>query len=253
MRETAPLVAPNEFSVITWNILLDKTRTKQGLMASQAQRLDSQIETLSNLGVNLDVVTLQEVEKTKDCHSGEITAQVLGFRDSFWFEHNTSKRKGEHIGMFGNLVSAAESLDLKYDKKAVITRVGEVAIVGIHHRKEFWGQKRTWQMLEVVDAVKDIDQVVIMGDSNALFFEESRFLLRQNGFRSAFTLAGQRRPMTHPTTQYKDIIQKPWHNAIFPRGKSLDIIEVRGMDVKCTGTFEGDSDHVGEYAVVASR
>lgn len=245
MTERLPS-GPDTINIVSWNILLDKTRTKRGLIASQTERLGSQIATLKTLGFGaIDVAMIQEAEKTKELHCGEEMARALGYEAGFWFEHNTSKRKGEHMGVFGARVESAESFELPHDKVGVITMIGQTAVAGIHFRKEHFGPMRADQAQAVVERLEGLDHAVLVGDPNALFFEKSRRLLHEAGFESAFHLLGQCNPKTHPTPEYRKIFYAPMHRPLLPRGTASDIIYVRGMDVHNAFRFKGDSDHYG--------
>lgn len=247
-----PPQTQDRLNIVSWNVLLDKTRTAECLIASQAERLESQIDTLYGLDLDpIDVAMIQEAEKTPELHCGEEMARILGYGAGYWFEHNTSKRRGEHIGTFGARVWDAESFALPHDKLGVITDVGRTAVVGIHFRKEHFGPMRTRQAEAVIERVEGMEHVVLVGDPNALFFEKSRRLLHKAGFESAFHLHGERNPKTHPTPEYRNIFYAPVHRPLLPRGTASDIIYVRGMDVHDVGRFHGDSDHYGLWATVS--
>lgn len=251
---------PNHFNAITWNVLLDKTKTKARLIAPQASRLDSQINTLAELDLDtIDVAMIQEAEKvketseTEEIHCGEEMARALGFHAGFWFEHNTSRRSGDHIGVFGGQVYDAEKIVLPHDKLAVITMIGETAVIGIHFRKEHIGPMRTDQAEVLIERMEGMEHVVLMGDPNALAMQKPRRLLHQAGFESAFHLVGQRNPKTHPTPEYRKIFYPPIHRPLLPKGTASDIIYVRGMNVHKAFRFHGDSDHYGLAAEVSPQ
>lgn len=253
MAENVPMDTRSDvLNIVSWNILLDKTRTKKGIVVSQASRLSSQTETLRSLDIwELDVVMLEEVEKTKKQHSGEVIARALGYHAGFWFEHNTSRRKGEHIGMFGDKVEHVEAFDLGHDKVGVLTMIGDIAIVGFHFRKEHMGPQRANQASAVLERVDGMKHVVLTGDANALAIEKARRQLHSAGFQSAFHELGRPNPKTHPTPAYRKIFYAPIHRPFLPRGTSSDLIYVRGMDVHDAGRFLGDSDHYGLWARVS--
>ena len=133
---------PNPFTVVTWNILLDNTRTNQGLMKSQSERLASQIATLEKLrekiGGELDVVAMQEVHRTDLQHNGEELARALGYGAGYWIEHNQKPfpdsptgRKGEYVGLFGGSIDHIEPIELGDNRRAVLSQVGKTAIDNI--------------------------------------------------------------------------------------------------------------------------
>lgn len=237
-------------TVVSWNILLDKTRTKQGLIKPQSERLVSQIDTLVGLPVPLDVVTIQEVEKTHETHHGEQMSRALGYTAGHWAEHNTTKRRGEHIGMFGRFVDDVDFVSVGHDKLAVLTCVSGIAIAGIHHRNERVGPKRTHQMAALLEYMEPYDRAIIAGDTNALSFEKSRRMVGRAGYRSAFRLAGQVRPATFPTPAYRDIMYGRTGSSLFRRAVSIDDIYLKGLGVHDAGVFVGDSDHYGLWATI---
>lgn len=240
--------ASDLLNIVSWNILLDKKRTAKGIITAQSARLDSQIETLSMIDEEIggiDIAMLQEVEKTKEQHNGEVIARALGYHAGYWFNHNTSRRKGEYIGMFGEQVEQAEEFDLGHDKLGVITMIGGVAVVGVHFRREHFGPQRADQSIALIERLEGIDHAVIVGDPNALAIEKARRQLHEVGFESAFHLLGRRNPKTHPTPSYRKIFYAPIHRPFLPRGTSTDFVYVRGMDVEDAGRFMGDSDHYG--------
>jgi len=253
-EQVSPPEQQGMLSVVAWNILLDKARTKKGIIAPQDSRLDSQVETLRSLPLgDIDVALLQEVEKTKKQHNGEVIARTLGYRAGYWFEHNTSKRKGEYIGMFGDSVEDTEAFDLGHDKVGVITMIGGVAVVGFHFRKEHIGPQRADQARAVLERVEGMERVVLLGDANALSIEKARRQLHGADFESAFTQLGRRNPKTHPTPEYRKIFYAPVHRPFLPNGTSTDLIYVRGMQVHDADRFLGDSDHYGLWATMSKR
>lgn len=240
----------DSFNVVTWNILLDKTRTKRGLMKPQSERLPSQAETLQSLGIELDVVAIQEAHITRKQHGGEELARQLGFAASFWQEHNTSKRRGDAIGMFGNLVDRAEFFDLGHDKLGVLTYIGSVAVVGVHLRNEYFGPMRADQTSVVLDKLQGDERAVVMGDFNAIPLERPHRLLQAADFVSAFEMNGRSRPKTWPTEKYRSVMYPKALRGVAP-GFQYDDIYVRGLEVEWAELFVGDSDHKGLVARVS--
>ena len=236
--------APGRFNVVTWNILLDKTRTRNGIVVPQGDRVASQAKTLMELGLDLDVVMLQEVEGD----NGDQIASLTGNRPGIWQQHS---RKNEHIGTFGQKVTNAEFYDIGYSKKAVVTHLGELAIFGLHFRarpKHYFDRREQSRLLcEVVDQE---DEVAIVGDFNGPWFEGARRMLARRGFRSAFAEAGHGERMIYPTEPYRDIMLTPRQQRVLGRGVSIDDILVRGINVADAGVFVGDSDHPGGWAAL---
>jgi endonuclease/exonuclease/phosphatase family metal-dependent hydrolase len=264
MKQTLPeAVAPStdSFTVVTYNILLDKTRSYNrepsdwDYVEPQSERLPSIVEAIRGLDVDLDAVAIQEAHETREQHNGKELARQLGFEASYWYEHNQSMRKGENIGVFGNLVHDAEVIELPHDKKMVKTMVrDDVVLANIHLRNELWGPKRAEEMQVVIDALRDHKKAVIVGDTNSLFFEKSRRMLYRAGFRSGF---GIRHPVTFPTPEYRRIMlglehetDTSWQERLLRNGIMLDVVYVRNLGVKAVGRFKGDSDHFGLYASI---
>lgn len=241
----------NNFNVVTWNILLDKTRTKEGLIKPQSKRLPSQVETLRNLDKDLDVVAIQEAHVTLQQHNGEELARRLGFDAGFWKEHNTSKRRGDYIGMFGAMVEDAEFFDLPHDKQGVLTHVGKVAVAGYHFRNESIGPMRTDQARAMIERLECEAQAVVMGDGNFVPQEKPHKLLLNAGFESVFTLIGDKQPTTWPTRAYHPVFYPKGLRRVLP-GFRYDNIYARGVTVRGAGTFVGDSDHNGLWANIES-
>lgn len=249
-------MAMDTLNIVSWNILLDMTRSGKEpddpqYVRPQAERLGSIANTLSSLEIPLDVVVLQEVQKTMQQHNGFSLAQALGYSRSFWHEHNQNMRKGDHIGMFGDRVSETEVIELPHNKKAVGTKIGELAIAGIHLRKELFGQMRAEQMVPVLEWFEGSENAILVGDSNALFFEKSRRMVKQAGFRSAWG-AWPLGPGTFPSPEYRNImLTDRQRRLLMGRDLAIDVMYVRGdIQVESIRRFIGDSDHYGLHATV---
>ena len=232
------------FNVVSWNILYDKGREERGIIVPQSDRVVSQAKTLMELGIDLDVVMLQEVWG----QNGDQIAALTGNEPGFWRQHN---RKKEHIGTFGRRVEAADFHDIGHNKKAVVTHIGGLAVFGLHfvaRPKRYFDRVEQSEMLcKIVD---EEDEAVIVGDFNGLRLEAARRMLARRGFRSAFSEAGSRERMIYPTDQYRDIILTPRQQRILGRRVSIDDILVRGVNVADAGVFIGDSDHPGGWATI---
>lgn len=240
------------FNVVSWNILLDKTRssldsTDPHYVVPQQERVPSLSNTLESLPISLDVVGLSEVH----LDNGTKLAHMLGYSASYWYEHNTNKRKDEHIGMFGNLVTEEpEMLELGDNRRAVITYIGSVAVAQLHLRYEPRGKKREKQMTILLERLEDEDKAVMMGDYNALWFEKVRRNIRQAGFEAAFEVSGQQSPPTYPAPGYEGVVNRysVEYFSRIPRG--LDQIYVKGVGVGAAKRFAGDTDHYGLWAKI---
>lgn len=243
MVERSSLINSDSLTVVTWNILLD--RIHKEAVKPQAQRVESQAKHLMEIGRNLDVVLLQEVEG----RNGDTIAELTGNGPGVWARHS---RKNEHIGVFGGLVDTADFYDLGHNKKAVITRVGGLALFGVHlvaRPKRYF--ERVDEMRRLCETVDEEEEAVIAGDLNGPKWEAARRMLARRGFRSVFTELGMPRPGTFPTPDYRDIMWNRKQRALVPRMASIDDILVRGVTPKDAGTIQGDSDHVGLWADLA--
>lgn len=232
------------FNVVSWNILYDKGREERGIIAPQRERVASQAKALMELGMDLDVVMLQEVWG----QNGDRIASLTGNEPGFWEQHN---RKNEHIGTFGRRVEGVEFHGIGHNKKAVVTHVGELAVFGLHfvaRPKRYF--ERIDQSRLLCELVDEEDEAVIVGDFNGPRLEAARRMLARRGFRSAFSEAGSRERMIYPTDQYRDIILTRRQQRILGRRVSIDDILVRGVGVSDAGVFIGDSDHPGGWAAI---
>lgn len=246
------------FTVVSWNILLDKTRSKHmgnhpQYVVPQLSRVPFMANTLQDLPVPLDVVGLSEVH----LDNGKQLARMLGYQASHWARHNkpqpgTKKgRKDEHVGLFGNRVSdTVDTLELGDHRIAVIDHVGSVAVAMTHLRSETWGREREKQMARLLDYLADEEKAVIMGDFNALWFEKVRRNIRRAGFEPAFEVAGQSTPSTYPVPGYEGVVTSSRFRRLSQSPRNIDQIYVRGAGVRRAGRFSGDSDHFGLWATI---
>ncbi len=249
--------SPEVLTIVTWNILHDVTRTKAGLIQSQLDRapsLASNLVTLRDqLHSELDVVALQEVHKTAEQHNGVYMSQELGYGNGYWFVHNKPRpnlgggRTGEHIGVFGARIDHADFVELGDNRRAVISHIGNVAVVNIHTRARFKNRELQKEQVKVVlERVADEESVAFMGDFNSWGRGMARRAVEAEGFDSAFTILRKRHPKTFPTPAYRGMM---YGKARFiAPSVALDEIYVRGMAVHDAGSFTGDSDHAGLWA-----
>lgn len=231
-------------TVVTWNILLDRIHGEA--VKPQAERIESQAKCLMEIGRNLDVVLLQEVEG----RNGEAIAELTGNDPGVWARHS---RKNEHIGVFGGLVDTADFYDLGHNKKAVAVRVGGLALFGVHlvaRPKRYF--ERADEMQRLCQVVDEEEEAVIAGDLNGPKWEAARRMLARRGFRSVFTELGMPRPGTFPTADYRDIMWNQKQRALVPWMANIDDILVRGIAAQDAGLIEGDSDHIGLWADLAA-
>lgn len=240
----------NEVTLVSWNILLDYTRAKPDsaqFIPKQKMRIDAHAETLGCLDLSLDVVCLQEVQTGH----GDYIATRLGHRPGTWFNHNTSKRGGEYIGMFGGKVDSVEEVQTRHDKVAAYTKIGSLAVIGIHNRHEIIGSMRTDQTKDILSRMESEQSAAIMGDVNAVGWQKPHRLIKAAGFVSVFDILDLPEPKTHPVEAYREIFYSPLKNRFIPKGTASDRIYVRGCEVIDAGVFESDAaDHRGVWATV---
>lgn len=255
MSEHLSSTSPDRFTVVAWNILLDR---KHGdLVPPQDKRLDLQVSSLRDVPAALDVVAILEAEKTKTQHNGEVLAANLGFTESHWLPHS---RKREYIGMFGKRVDEVEYLDMGHNKAAVITMIGSVCVVAAHLKFprspcEHLSLSEQRQQIEVVlDRVKDEEHAVIMGDFNCPPWRKPRQLIEAQGFQSVYRIHGEPRPHTVLRGEYDFMLtphQRRLIRRVWPLGVNVDDIYVKNMMVHEVGTVIGESDHLGVWATLS--
>jgi endonuclease/exonuclease/phosphatase family metal-dependent hydrolase len=221
--------------VISQNVLLDHTRSSHDAnhpeyIEPQRMRIHSIGETLAALPISPDVVMLQEVQVTRRFHGGEAIAQKLGVDSGFWFPHNTSKRQEEYIGVCGKLVTHAESIQLDFDKLAVITQIAGIAFIGIHLRRTVDPYIKAKQMRDLLDQTSHLPKRVILGDANARPGSEARRLSREAGGKSVYLSKHGAYPATWPTTNYRDVLVKPWQRRFINGGVSIDLFDTIGLE-----------------------
>lgn len=234
-------------NVLTQNVLLDYGRTKKGLILPQDKRINSIAASLAQFPGSLDIVGVQEAQKTEVQHNGETLASRLTDNSGIWLEHNqkqsdTSRKGGranEYIGLFGGRVGDAEAVDLGDNRGALVANIGNVAFATFHLRAGATLQQRKNrydQSRRLYQAIEQYDAAVLFGDFNESSGRASkgkRFLLKQ-GFRSVFTITNQSQPLTYPTDPYKEIMG---HQKVF----GLDDILVRGERIRvlAAGVLKG--------------
>jgi hypothetical protein len=252
------------FTVVTWNILLDITRTNNGIIKSQSDRLASHIGTLaalrSEVGGELDAVAVQEAHKENGQHNGECLSEALGYGMGQWIEHNKKPypesptgRSGEHMGLFGARIDYAEAIELGDNRRAILSKIGEVAIANIHPRAGKNLALKEEQVRVVLDRLKEYPSAIFLGEFNSRPDCGVRPAVEADEFESVFTTIGESQPITWPTPAYRRIMYSP-KDKVGSRLKKLapavqlDDIYVRNVAVQDAGTFIGDSDHAGAWA-----
>jgi len=264
--------SPETIGIASLNLLLDKTfssDSKKGqpnYIEPQHERIDSLSRTLGSLPIPLDVVMLQEVQINREFNNGERLMENLGIEKGFWVQHNQRRddvgRSDEYLGVIGDAIGYVEAFDVGDYRKALLTIVGGIAMIGIHHRSRYENRDiRTQQMKAVLDRIRDFDKAIILGDSNELPMFKSRRMLSDEGFRSVYKMKRRKRalplPATYPTENYRNIRFSPAQRKTAPRGVSLDIIELRGFKpsevVNAGVRIPEKSDHKAVFAKLAPK
>lgn len=248
---------PLNVNVVTQNVLLDYTRTKNGLILPQDERLDSLAATITNRFSTdeLHVVGVQEAQKNKKQHNGEVLAELCGSGPGYWFEHNEKPfkdsptgRPGEHVGLFGSMVDHAAKIELGDRRKAVITEIAGVAFVTLHLRhgpKPESRAARKEQAERIDERLDEYEDAVVFGDFNEPSVRvpvlrnlaPARKVLKDSGFESVFNLTKQKSPLTCPIEPYRPLFNttEDWRERHVDRAWALDDILVRGPRVKVLG------------------
>ena len=256
-EHNVPHLSEDTFNVAAWNVLLDLTHGDK--VMPQRDRLGNLAKRLITLEQDigfLDAVNLSEAQESEIGHHGRLIASMLSYPEGYWVKHSR-KKAGEHIGMFGDKVTNAQAIDLQHGKRAILTRVGGVAIVGAHLKFQLHGPERSLQMATLLQHISQEDQAVVMGDFNSLPWQEPRKMLEAEGFTSVFELTNQRRLATVPSPEYR-AMPNPKRRLGILAGRmvgirmNVDDIYVRNLSVHAAGFFSGDSDHLGVWATLSS-
>ena len=233
------------FNLISWNMLLDTTRTNKGIIRPQHERLPAHIETLRSFKGSLDVVGVQEASLENRINNGVALANSLDFPTNFFYRHNLPThrwqrggrgRQNEFIGMFGNLVTNAEPFDIGDNRLAIITTIGSTAVVNFHFRQGRENrQMRRYHAEAILDRVSDFKHVALEGDTNEGWEKPGRNTFRDAGFESAlFTKFGEW-PVTYPTPEYHEIMSSHLPEGDMRSSVSIDDISVKGLEVVDAG------------------
>lgn len=236
------------FNVISWNMLVDKTRQRKGLILPQHVRLAAHIATLQAFEGSLDVVGIQEAVREEGIHCGVALAKSLGFTDSYFYKHNKPPflapkkgrrgRRNEFIGVFGERVHEATPIYIGDRRVAVKTMIGSTAVVNFHLRQGLENRPvRIEQVGNILDAVADYDQVALIGDTNENWSSPARQAMYAEGFESAFLAKHGELPMTYPTPEYHEVMYSDQSGNLKPP-VSIDDICIRGLTVVNCGILE---------------
>lgn len=250
-------------NVLTQNVLHDVTRSKDGLIASQDNRVAAIADNLQAFPGSLDVVGAQEAHKSPNQHNGEALAQKCGFNPGAWLQHNekphphsSTGRSNEYIGLFGAMVDLGNvcKLELGDNRRALLTTIAGVALVTLHLRAggyKAWPLRRA-QAQALGEQLEQYEDVVLFGDFNEppiKLVAPGRSVFEKQGYQSVFSLLGESHPKTFPVGRYADVygMRSRW---------SLDDIMIRGSRVQTLAAgvisqVAGDAtDHNGIWATL---
>ncbi len=258
-----------QVNVITQNVLLDYTRARNHLILPQDERIGSIAATLAQFDGVLDIVGIQEAQKSVHQHNGEVLAYEFGLGPGFWVNHNQKPypdsprgRAGEYIGLFGSQVESATPIELGDNRTALMTTIADVAFVTLHLRAGFNGRSAREQQAKVlIERIEEYENAVLFGDFNEppiRHVAKARDHLKTAKFESVFSLTNQPHPSTSPTQPYKDIMGagNGWKTLFTRHGWSIDDILVRGPRIKvlAAGVLQREidtgSDHEGVWTAL---
>lgn len=228
-------------NVVSQNMLLDKTRTKKGLILSQGDRIASIGATIGAFPGSLDIVGVQEVHITTEHRNGEILAEYCEEGPGFWVEHNQKPypgaptgRANEYMGLFGAMVDDIRIIEIGDNRRAILTEIAGAAFVNLHLRAGRNARfARYKQARELHKATADYDNVVLIGDYNEPPIRGvalARGVLSRVGFQSVYSLLGEESPATCPIEPYVSAMRRrsKIENHFVQRAWPIDDILVRG-------------------------
>lgn len=229
--------------------------------------------------VSLDYVGVQEAAVEHGMNNGVELARALGFDTSYFIQHNQPVkhrpgigRRNEFIGAFGQRVDNAEPLELGHNRRAIVTRIGSLAVINTHFRaSRQYADVRIAHAERLIEQTETFNDVVITLDANERSGEPARSLLEEAGYRSVFALLDRRRPATFPVKSYRSEMYGLPFGSLLPaiaiddilvRG-DIDVIDagvldvpdvtmkpVRGSDGSVINVPDGPSDHHGLWATL---
>jgi hypothetical protein len=243
----------SRLNVASMNVLFE-TRFPERV-PPQSQRILAHAATIraieAELGAPLDAFGVQELHKPKN---GPDNPQTLldetSAQTALWINHSRKKR-GEHIGLYGQRFDSIEAFALADGKSAVAGQLGEITIVTAHLTRKGAG-KRAREIAALREYLQDKPYAALIGDFNEEeHFFTSRSKLREDGFKSAFVQTNGHNPVTFPTRRYRSAnmtrLERVGIYAV-GGGLRLDDIYVKGLLVNKAGLMETDSDHYALYA-----
>lgn len=239
----------SRITVLSQNILLDKTREKSKEVLSQSARVHTIARGILNLPYRPNIIGIQEAHIEDEIDNGRDLATACGYETSTWVKHNKKAtppvkkrgRNGEFIGLIGVEERQTEIIELGDQRRALMTEIGGVAFATLHFRAG--GLDAIGNRLEnaqnLIAALRDYEDAVLFGDFNEPRASLGRGLLKLAGYTSVFGVQGKPSPKTYPLAGYKELHNRRAHWA-------LDDILVRGNRVLPieTGVLSHDSKNL---------
>ncbi|MGH7233889.1 MAG: endonuclease/exonuclease/phosphatase family protein [Candidatus Saccharimonadales bacterium] len=229
----------DELSVCFWNILYDIEPAS--LIRPQSERLPYITKALDGLLPDKTFIGISESEN----RNGQLIAESLGYDTAYFVENGIPNA---HIGLMSRLKLAPRFIQLDGNRRAVFVKYGDITIVVIHLTFGVFVERLHRQQIRTL--LKNLDTnspVVIMGDFNSQAWQRSRKLLSDAGFKSALGRTFFRWVPTAPSRSYRHFYPEPF-KTLGLLGFTIDDIYVKGIEVLDSGTFEGESDHLGVWA-----
>lgn len=210
---------------------------------SQENRLPHILKTLKKFSKDT-IIGLAEVEGTRN---GELIANRLGNQTKFFVEHH---RPNDYIGVTSALKFKPRYIQIDKNCRAIVTEYGGVAVVTVHLTWTMFNEpQRKRQIRTLLSHLDASIPMIIMGDLNSLSWQGSRKLLKKAGFCSTLGRSLAKRLPTVPRSEYRHMYPQP-HRTIGRFGLTVDDIYARGVEVLDSGTFEGESDHLGVWTKI---
>ena len=238
-------------NVVSWNMLLDVTRTKNKQIRPQHDRLPGFVATLQHFHGQLDYVGVQEAAAENGSNNGESLAETLGFPVNFFEQHNYPHpdypgigRRNEYLGAFGTQVDNTRLIDIGHQRGALVTTVGSLALINTHFRaRARYAAARLENAEKLIEQTEQYDHAVITIDTNERKNKPARKLLRAAGYHSVFEMLGEPHPATFATPDYRNIMYG------VPFGHNLPAVNIDDILVRGSGISVANAGIITEQVV----
>ncbi len=241
-QPSKPLSRHFRMIILSWNVLTNNLPNSR--IPAQNTRIDSIVSSINAL--EPDVAGIYELD----------SALAVSMPASIKHRHVTTTsyapaKYGISMSLSSNLPqSGTRIIDFtdKDQRKAIISKLDGITIVAAHLSYKLvafsW---RTAQVRDILAAVGDDDQAVVMADFNCMPWQKPRRLLKQAGFVPVTTLLTPSSPVTFPTPRYRHLLSV-FHQLIALPGLRLDDMYIKNLTFVEGGLVEGESDHFGVWA-----